>query len=97
VKNTDLREKLLSMEEFGDWLGLKAITIRKWIASRKISSVKLGRKAVRIPISEFHRLVALGLQPALQESPATAGRPNNPAAVAAGAARKKAAASASRA
>jgi excisionase family DNA binding protein len=60
-------KKLLTYEEFGELAGLRPVTIRMWAAARKIASVKIGARAVRIPATELDRLVERGLRPALPE------------------------------
>jgi excisionase family DNA binding protein len=54
---------LISVEEAARRLGLKQVTIRLWVACRKMTSVKLGRR-VLIPESEIDRLIKQGLRPA---------------------------------
>ncbi len=44
-------------------LGLSVACLRKWIAERRISYVRLGR-AIRISSEEIERLLAEGLVPA---------------------------------
>ena len=57
-------ETYLSPAEVGERLGLKAVTIRSWIARRKIASVRIGERALRIPLSEVDRLIEAGFTPA---------------------------------
>lgn len=57
--------QLLRLGEFGRLVGLAGPTVRKWIASRRIASVKLSSRAVRIPASEVERLIRERLQPAV--------------------------------
>jgi len=45
-------------------LAVSEHTVRAWVATRKIGSVRLGR-AVRIPATEIERLIELGTVPAL--------------------------------
>jgi excisionase family DNA binding protein len=60
----EVEKKLLTIDEFAAITGLRPVTIRMWAAARKISSVKLGRRALRIPASELDRLIEKGLRPA---------------------------------
>jgi excisionase family DNA binding protein len=48
-------------------LGLKPGTIRLWLAQRKIGSVKVGDRAVRIHESEIEKLIERGYTPAAPE------------------------------
>lgn len=60
------RARLVSIKTAAEELGLAAVTLRTWIAQRKVGSVKLGR-SIRIPSSELDRLVERGSIPALPE------------------------------
>jgi excisionase family DNA binding protein len=57
-------ETYLSPAEVAARLGLKSVTIRSWIARRKIASVRVGERALRIPLSEVERLIEAGFTPA---------------------------------
>lgn len=54
---------LMRVEEFAAALGVKPSCIRRWICDRRISSVKVGRRLVRIPSSEVDRILSAGLRP----------------------------------
>ena len=56
--------ELLTVDEAAAALTLKPKTIRAWIASRRISYVRLGGRAIRIPITEINRLIEEGMVPA---------------------------------
>lgn len=56
---------LLTIEQAAVSLGLKVPTIRRWMERRKISYVRVGGRATRIPQSEIHRLIDEGLIPAI--------------------------------
>jgi excisionase family DNA binding protein len=60
------RNSLLSVPQFAQALGIKPSCIRRWILLRKITSVKVGRRLIRIPSSEIARLVKEGTRPALE-------------------------------
>jgi excisionase family DNA binding protein len=49
--------ELLTVSEVGRLLKVRPVTLYRWIAQGKVSAVKLSRKAVRIPVSEYERLV----------------------------------------
>lgn len=55
--------KLLTVAQVAEILGLKESTIRAWIARRRIGIVRLGR-AIRVPVEETSRLIAEGTIPA---------------------------------
>jgi len=59
-------EKLLTLEQAAERLGLKPVTVRMWASARKIARVKIGR-AVRIPETEVTKIIERGLIPALPE------------------------------
>lgn len=56
------REPLKTVVQVARELGLAAVTVRSWLAQRRISYVKLGR-SVRIPDSEVQRLIEEGTVP----------------------------------
>ena len=57
-------ERLLSIPQFSEPLGIRVATTRRWLQERKITHVKVGR-LVRIPESELERIIAEGLRPAV--------------------------------
>jgi excisionase family DNA binding protein len=60
---TTSRQRLLSIPEFCEPLGIKHACARRWILLRKIAFVKVGR-LVRIPESELDRVISEGFRPA---------------------------------
>jgi excisionase family DNA binding protein len=62
--NTD---KLLRVSEVAELLAIKESTIRAWLLARRISCVRVGRRAVRIPASEVDRILVQGTIPAKEE------------------------------
>jgi excisionase family DNA binding protein len=60
-------ERLLTGAQVAEMLKLKLGTICRWIAQRKIGSVKIGDRAVRIPVSEIQKLIERGYRPARPE------------------------------
>jgi excisionase family DNA binding protein len=56
--------RLLRVEEAAELLAVKPSTIRAWLLGRKIGRVRVGERAVRVPLSEVDRLVAEGTIPA---------------------------------
>ena len=60
-------EKLLTGVQVAEMLALKPVTIRQWIAKRKLASVRVGERAIRIPASEVVKLIERGFIPARPE------------------------------
>ncbi|HRB14193.1 MAG TPA: helix-turn-helix domain-containing protein [Nitrospira sp.] len=60
--------KLITIREAAERLGLKESTIRKYILKRQIAYVKPSVRAVRIPIEELERILAVGLRPAIPQA-----------------------------
>lgn len=58
-----IHDALLSVDQAAARLTLKPLTIRKWIALKKIGIVRIG-SSVRIPESEIMRVLAAGWEPA---------------------------------
>jgi excisionase family DNA binding protein len=61
--NDPRSDRRLTVKEASQTLGLAEVTIRAWIAKRRIGYVRLGR-SVRIPLSEIQRLLEAGAVPA---------------------------------
>jgi excisionase family DNA binding protein len=55
-------EQMLSIEQAAGRLNLKPVTLRAWIAARRIGCVRLGRRVV-IPENEIERLIERGFVP----------------------------------
>jgi excisionase family DNA binding protein len=55
--------KLFKVAKAAEDLTIKPSTVRSWILSRKISSIRVGR-SVRIPENEIQRVLREGLRPA---------------------------------
>ena len=60
--------KLITIREAANRLGLKESTIRKYILKRQIAYVKPSVRAVRIPIEELERSLAVGLRPVIPQA-----------------------------
>lgn len=56
--------QLLRVSEAAERLAVKESTLRAWILARRLSCVHIGRRAVRIPISEIERIIVEGTVPA---------------------------------
>lgn len=61
------KSNLLTVQEAAAELGLAAITIRVWLAQRRMGHVKLGR-SVRIPASEVSKIIEKGFVPAERQA-----------------------------
>jgi excisionase family DNA binding protein len=58
-----MTEKLLSVPQFANCLGVTVSCVRRMVLERRIFVTKIGR-FVRIPTSEVDRLVSEGARPA---------------------------------
>jgi excisionase family DNA binding protein len=58
-------DKLLSIPEFAEHLRVTVSCVRRMVLEKRVTVVKVGR-LVRIPHSEFERLVAEGTRAARQ-------------------------------
>jgi excisionase family DNA binding protein len=58
--------RLLKIDDFAAALGIKPSCAKRWIFERRIASVKVGRRLIRIPASEIDRIVLAGFRPAAQ-------------------------------
>jgi excisionase family DNA binding protein len=59
MENINQRD-LMTVQEFADECGCSAACVRGWIKEGFISAVKVGKKFVRIPISELNRIIDEG-------------------------------------
>lgn len=54
---------LLSVRQVAERLGVTEAAIRRWLLERRIASVKVGRRLIRIPSSEITRILNAGFRP----------------------------------
>lgn len=59
--------ELLQVPEAARRLGLKTSTLRAWILAQKITYVRVGSRAIRIPVSEVEKVISAGFVPARSE------------------------------
>lgn len=59
-------EKLLTVQQAAEQLGLREATIRKLIFQRRIDTVRPSVRAVRVPQSAIEKILAAGFRPAVQ-------------------------------
>jgi excisionase family DNA binding protein len=64
-RNTSLR--LLRVEEAAEFLNVKPSTIRAWLLRRKLPCVRVGQRAVRIPIAALEKIIVENTIPAKAE------------------------------
>lgn len=60
-----LSEKLLTVPQVAEQLGLKEATIRRMILQRRVETVRPSVRAVRIPESAVRRIIERGFRPAV--------------------------------
>lgn len=58
-------EKLLTVPQVAEQLGLKEATIRRMILQRRIETVRPSVRAVRVPESAVRRIIEQGFRPAI--------------------------------
>jgi excisionase family DNA binding protein len=56
--------QLLTTAQAAERLAIKESTIRAWLLARRLSHVRIGRRAVRIPVGEVDRIIREGSVPA---------------------------------
>jgi excisionase family DNA binding protein len=56
--------KLLRVEEAAEFLNVKPSTIRAWLLRRKLPCVRVGQRAVRIPLAALEKLITENTIPA---------------------------------
>lgn len=59
-----MSKNLLTVQEFADEVGCTASCVRKAIHQRRLTTVKIFSKLVRIPRSEVTRIIEAGFRPA---------------------------------
>lgn len=59
-------EKMLTVKQAADMLGLTESAVRRWVLMRRISSYRVGR-SVRIAESEIARILRQGFIPAREK------------------------------
>ena len=59
-------EKLLTVQQAAERLGLREATIRKLLFQRRIDTVRPSVRAVRVPESAIRKILEQGYRPAVQ-------------------------------
>jgi excisionase family DNA binding protein len=59
-------EKLLTVQQAAEQLGLREATVRKLIFQRRIDTVRPSVRAVRVPESAIKKILEQGYRPAIQ-------------------------------
>jgi excisionase family DNA binding protein len=59
-------EKLLTVQQAAERLGLREATVRKLIFQRRIDTVRPSVRAVRVPESAIKKILEQGYRPAVQ-------------------------------
>lgn len=60
----EVAEKKFTAREAAEALGVTEACIRRWILTKRIACVKIGKRLVRIPESELRRILHEGYSPA---------------------------------
>ena len=58
--------RVVNINEAAHLLGIKPSTIRAYVSTRRIASVRIGRR-VLIPMEAINEMIAMGLTPALRK------------------------------
>lgn len=61
-----IQDRLVTVAEGADVLGISIHTMRAWVAARKITAVRLGR-AVRLPLASLRALIEDATVPAIAD------------------------------
>jgi excisionase family DNA binding protein len=59
-------QRLTNVRGVSQMTGMKEVTVRKWIAERRIASVRMGR-SVRISVEEVERFIRENTVPAVRQ------------------------------
>jgi excisionase family DNA binding protein len=62
-----MEQRLLTIAEAARMLALRPGTLRSWCYQRRLSRVRVGKRSVRIPLSEIRRIIAEGTEPMTAE------------------------------
>jgi excisionase family DNA binding protein len=62
-QRTTNAQQLLTAAQVAERLAMKESTIRAWLLARRLSHVRVGRRAVRIPLCEVERIISEGSVP----------------------------------
>lgn len=49
-------DKYITIRETAEWMGVAEVTVRKWVAARKIESTKFGR-SVRVSVADLQLFI----------------------------------------
>jgi len=61
-------ERLLTVFQAAELLGLQPSTLRAWTFQKRIPIVRVGRRSIRIPLSVVRRIVDDGRVPSKEET-----------------------------
>jgi excisionase family DNA binding protein len=68
VMDEDYRNaKLVSVREAAERLAVRPGTVRLWIRLRRLPCVRVGARAIRIPVNAVEELIERGFTPATPE------------------------------
>jgi excisionase family DNA binding protein len=64
MENDSSGPQLLTAAQVAERLAIKESTIRAWLLARRLPFIRVGRRAVRIPIAEVNKILTQGRVPA---------------------------------
>jgi excisionase family DNA binding protein len=64
-RRVKMNERLLTVPEVAEQMGLRESTIRRMILERRIDTVRPSRRAVRVPASAVASILKAGFRPAI--------------------------------
>jgi len=67
MERKETRQELLRVSEAAKLLAVRESTVRAWLLARRIGRIRVGRRSVRIPMTEIDRLIQEGTIPAREQ------------------------------
>jgi excisionase family DNA binding protein len=64
----ETEKRLVTVNEAARILALRPSTVRVWCYQRRLARVRIGKRAIRIPLTEIHRIIRDGTELAVKEA-----------------------------